>query len=119
MPLIRKIRELLTYIVAGLAVVGGLLLLAGLPHVWYLFVCFSVLLVAALAKMYWSARRSLKVWLLLAAFMIVHCIFYVGILRHVENFPAFLYIITCPIEIMLFATIAKLWLNILPPTARL
>lgn len=117
----RKMGEMVIYVVSAIALVTGLLLLLSTPgvtHAWYSFICFTALLSAVLVKMYWPVRKSVKVWLLLAVFLSVHSLCYVVLLRNVSDWPGYSYLITCPIEVMLFAMIAKVALNVLPPNVK-
>jgi hypothetical protein len=116
----KKVRELLLYIVAGIGVAAGLVAMAGIAtYTWYSFSCFTILLAGVLAKMYWPARKSAKVWLLLALFMAVHIIAYTFLLQRVREWPSLLYLLTGPGEVMLFAVIAKILLDVLPPKVKL
>jgi hypothetical protein len=116
MPLMGKLRELGLYIIVAIGVIaGGLALAAFTSYEWYSFILFSALLAVVLAKMYWQARRVWRLWLLLALFMIAHTGVYVAVLQRVPNWPTISYVITGPLEIMLFATIAWFWLKVNPP----
>jgi hypothetical protein len=115
-------RNLLLYIVIGVGIVGGIITLAiyapKIGHAWFSFVGFTILLVGILVKLYWTARKDLRIWMLLLAFLAIHCGFYTVLLRHSSDWPAFWYVLTGPIEVMVFATIAKIGLNILPRRVR-
>ena len=122
----RKAAELLVYVGVGIGLVAGVLGLAVLRpnisgaqfHVWFLFIVMTAFLLYALVKMYWSARRVRNVWPLLGLFMAAHTVGYVILLRHVSDWPGLWYVFTIPIEIMLFATIARLWLKVNPPNVK-
>jgi hypothetical protein len=49
----------------------------------------------------------------------VHIAGYIVLLNHVREWPAFSYLLTMPIEIMLIAAIVKVFLNVLPPKVKL
>jgi len=123
----RKATELFIYVRVGIGLVAGVLGLAVLRpnisdaqfHIWFSFIFMTALLLYILVKMYWSVRRVRKVWLLLGLFMTAHTTGYVMLLRHVSNWPGLWYVFTVPIEIMLFATIAWLWLKVNPPNVKL
>ena len=116
-------RNVLIYVVTGLGLLAVTLLLAAyapnITHAWFSFGAFTILLVAVLARMYWPVRKSAKVWLLLAFFMVVHIVAYAFLLQRVPRWPSLLYVVTGPVEVMLFATIAKVWLDVLPPKVKL
>ena len=115
-------RDLLLCIAAALAVVIGILFLGSLPgitHAWYSLIFFTAILVAAISKMYWKHRGKARVWPLLGAFIAAHIAAYVMLLHYVPDWPAFLYILTGPAEIVLFILIAKSRLHVLPTTTKL
>ncbi len=117
----------LLYVLIGIALVGGIVALAALRpdissdqfHTWFSFVFFTGILGLVLAKMYWSVRKSAKVWLLLASFMVVHIVAYTFLLQRVRQWPSLLYLLTGPAEVMLFAAIAKILIDVLPPKVNL
>lgn len=116
-------RTILLYIAIGVGFVAGIIALAAyaphITHAWFLFVGSTVLLAIILAKMYWSVRKSIKVWLLLALFLAVHCTCYVMVLRRVSDIPTFSYIFSIPIEVTVFAALAWLWLKVNPAKVKL
>ncbi len=121
-------RDLVLYVAIALTlVVGGTLYIFLVPpqrwihlsYAWYAFIFFTVLLAAALAKMYWFARKKVRLWVLLGAFLAVHSAAYVLLLHYVSGWPTFWYIPSCTAEGMLFIWLAKLWLDVLPSTTKL
>lgn len=113
------LRDFLLYVVIGVALVVGILFLAlvspNISHAWFSFFFFTTLLFVFLARMYWPVRRSVKVWLILALFMALHVGCYVVILHRVHDWPAFWYVLTAPIEVMLAAAIIYKCLKVRPP----
>ncbi len=120
-------RNLLLYVVIGIAFLAGILALAffgqdvsfALLRTWYSFVCFSLLLAAVLVKMYWPVRKSAKVWPLLGILFLIHVGVYVVFLRHVQDWSTLWYLLTTPIEVMIIATIVKICLDVLPPRVKM
>lgn len=86
---------------------------------WFSFAFFTVLLAAVLVRAYWRARRRMKMWLLFTTFMTIHTGAYIVLLLRVTDWSALWYILTGPTEVMIFAAIAKLWLNVMPETTGL
>lgn len=84
-------------------------------HAWFSFFLLTIILVAVLVKMYWPARKSLKLWILMLFLLGMHTVGYVVLLRHVPQWPTYLYLLTIPLEIMFVAATVKACLNILPP----
>lgn len=115
------------YGVVGVALTAGIVALAARRpdisydqfHIWFSFSFFTGILALVLGKMYWPVRKSTRVWLLLAFFMMVHIVVYTFFLQRVREWPSFLYLLTGPAEVMLFAAIAKVLLNVLPPKVKL
>ena len=108
-------RDLLLYaVLAFLVIACGLVLVSYTNQPWTSFIFLTILFTAMLAKMYWPVRRVWRLWLLLAAFMAAHTAAYIVLLRHLPDWPALWYILTMPLEGMLFATIAWLWLKLNP-----
>ncbi len=115
------------YVVIGIVLVAGIVALAALRpdisydqfHIWFSFALFTGILGLVLAKMYWPVRKSAKVWLLLAFFMVVRIVAYTFLLQRVRQWPSLLYLLTGPAEVMLFAAIAKILLDVLPPKVKL
>jgi hypothetical protein len=128
MPLRTETRDLVVsvLVVSGL-VIGGILYAFLVPerfwphltHGWFVFVCMTALLEFILIKMYWPFRRSGKVWLVLGILLLIHIGAYVEVLRHIEDVPVLSYFLTIPAEVMIAATITKIWLNVLPTKVKL
>jgi len=116
-------RTFLLYVVIGIAVVAGILALAAyapnITHAWFSFVGFTSVLAIVLARMYWSARKSAKVWLFLAVFMVIHSGGYVILLRQGADWSGLWYVLTMPIEVMIVIAAIKICLNVMPRKARL
>lgn len=120
-------RDLILYIAIGVGIVTVGTLWAFLmperywPHLtttWFAFIFFTVLLGIFLARFYWTHRKIVKLWLLLGALMAIHTMAYAIFLSYVHQWPALWYLFTMPIEVMLFAVIVKMCLNILPSKFR-
>jgi hypothetical protein len=120
--------DLVLYVAIALAlVIGGALYIFFVPpqrwvhltHTWFAFTFFTVLLAVALAKMYWSARKRAKLWVLLGLFPLAHIAAYVVFLKRVPDWPTFWYIPSYTAEGMLFMVLTKLGLNVMPTTTRL
>ncbi len=90
-----------------------------ISHTWFSFVFFTVLLAIVLIKLYWSARKSAKLWLLLAFAFLVHIVAYAAFLSHVQEWPALWYLLTMPVEVMVFAAIIYKCLKVLPAKVKL
>jgi hypothetical protein len=123
-----SLRDLVLYLGIALAlVIGGTLYIFLVPpqrwihlsYSWSVFVFFTVLLGAALAKMYWGERRRTKIWILLVSFLAAHIAVYVVLLQNVQDWSAFWYVLTGPAEVMAFVAIAKAWLDVMPTTTKL
>jgi uncharacterized transporter YbjL len=127
MSLMQRASQILLYGAVGVASVAGIVALAALRpdisydqfHIWFSFAFFTGILGLVLAKMYWPVRKSAKVWLVLAFFMVVHTVAYTLVLQRVREWPNLLYLLTGPAEVMLFAAIAKFLLDVLPPKVKL
>jgi uncharacterized transporter YbjL len=127
MSLMNRVGGTLRYVVIGIVLVAGIVALAALRpdissdrfHTWFSFFFFTSILGLVLAKMYWPVRKSPKVWLLLAFFMLMHVVAYTFLLQSVRQWPSLLYLLTGPVEVMLFAAIAKILLDVLPPKVKL
>jgi uncharacterized transporter YbjL len=117
----------LLYVLIGTVFVCGIVALAALRpdissdqfHTWFSFVFFTSILGGVLGKMYWSVRKTAKVWLLLSSFMVVHIVAYTFLLQRVRQWPSPLYLLTGPAEVMLFAAIAKMLLDVVPTKVNL
>ncbi len=113
-----RLTDVFLYIGIGILVLVAIVL-SSLNHIsvsrkWSSFTFFTGLLAVALVKMYWSARKDARLWFLLAAVLGLHCAFYVALLDRIGDWPAFSYVISCPLEAMLTILIVKLCLNIMP-----
>lgn len=87
------------------------------PHLtttWFAFIFFTAGFGIFLVKLYWSKRKILKLWLLLGLLMAIHTAAYFIFLSYVHQWPAVWYLLTMPIEAMVFALIVKICLNVLP-----
>lgn len=123
----RKTGQALLYVLIGIALAAGIVALAALrPDItpsqfrtWFSFSFFTSVLCLVLFKLYWPLRKSGRVLSLLIVFIVVHMGAYIFFLVHVPELPSAWYLLTGPIEVMLFATLAKIFLNVLPPRARL
>jgi hypothetical protein len=102
-------RNLLLYAVIGLAFTGAIILLAlvrpNISHTSFSFTFFTALLAIFLARMYWPARKMLKVWLLLSLLFAVHIVAFVTLLHYIREWPAFWYVLIMPVEVMIIAGI--------------
>lgn len=116
-------RDLLIYIAIGVGIVTVGTLWAFLlperywPHLsytWSAFIVFTVVMGVVLAKLYWHKRRMVKLWLLLGLLMAIHTVAYVIFLCYVHSWSALWYVFTMPFEVMLFALVVKVCLNVLP-----
>ena len=116
-------RDLIIYIAIGIGIVMVPTLWMFLvperywPHLtgtWFAFIFFTVVLGLFLVKLYWPHRKMVKLWVLLASLMVNHALAYIIFLSHVHQWPAVWYLLTMPIECMLFALIVKMCLNVLP-----
>ena len=122
-----RLDGLVLYLVIGISLVAGIVALAALRpdisveqfRVWFAFGYFTVVLGLVLAKMYWSVRKSTKAWLLFAVFMALHIAGYALLLQRGMRWPAIFYVVTGPFEVMLFAALAKVVLDLLPPKVNL
>ena len=127
MSLMSRVGGTFLYVVIGIVLVAGIVALAALRpdisydrfHTWFSFAFFTAILGLVLAKMYWPVRKSAKVWLLLALFLAMHIVAYTFLLQRVRQWPSLLYLLTGPAEVMLFAAIAKILLDVLPPKVKL
>jgi hypothetical protein len=116
-------KDLILYIAIGVCIAMGVMFWPYLiperywPHLtttWFAFIFFTAALGIFLVKLYWSKRKILKLWLLLGLLMAIHTTAYVILLSHLHQWPALWYLLTMPIEAMLFALVVKICLNILP-----
>jgi hypothetical protein len=123
MPLKQGTRDFILYIVIGVGLVTiGTLWMFVVPerywlhlnHTWFSFIFFTGLLLIVLAKMYWPVRQNLKIWFLLIVFLAAHFACYVLFLEYVREWPAFWYLLTMPIEVMIFAAITHKFADVLP-----
>ena len=116
-------RDLILYVVIGTLLAAAVMLWPfvipkrlwpHLTHAWFSLIFFTVLLGVVLARLYWQERRSAKLWFLLALLLVFHAMGYGFLLVRVGPWPALWYPLTMPIEVVVFAAIAKMWLNVLP-----
>jgi hypothetical protein len=123
MPLKHRLRDFLLYIVIGIGVVTGALLLAvfapNISRTWFMFIGATVFLCMFISKMYWQYRRSAKLWALLILFLVVHIVVYTITFASLRQFPTILFLFAVPIEIMVVAAVVKLCLNLMPGRVKL
>jgi hypothetical protein len=122
MPLKRAIKDLVLYVAIGIGFVGVVLALAfylpSISHTWFMFIWATAFLSVFISKMYWPHRKSGKLWALLALLLIAHIGSYAAIFDLFPRFPAILLLITVPLEIMVVATIVKVFLNLMPASLK-
>lgn len=121
-----RLRDAALYVVIALCLVGFVGTLAlWLPEkdvpsrAWFVFVVATAFLFFFIGKMYWHKRRSPRVWLLLAAVLVVHVVGYSVLLSYLPNFPDALFLVLVPLEVMLIALIVKLCLKVMPQSVKL
>jgi len=120
------LKQLALYVVLGLAIVGGAVVFGVFTpdqlfptRAWFTFIFATGFLCLFVSKMYWSHRKSRKLWALLALLLIAHVALYKLVLEHFPQFPSILFLVTVPLEIMLAATIVKVCLNVMPGKVKL
>ena len=69
-------RDALLYVGIAVGIVAGILILAvyapHLTHAQFVFIFMTLFLETILVRMYWRFRRSGRVWLVLAALLVIH-----------------------------------------------
>jgi len=123
MPVRHGARDLILYIGIGTALVAVALFLAvflpGISRAWVTFGGATVFLCWFVSSMYWQRRRSPKLWTLLASLLLAHVAFHAVILERFPQFPAILFLLTVPVEVMLVAAIVKACLDVMPNQVKL
>jgi cell division protein FtsW (lipid II flippase) len=122
-PLKQKFSELFLYVVIAIAIVAMTILWAlkgpETSHTWYSFISFTGIFAIVLVKMFWPVRRSWKVWVLLALFLVVHVVFYTLFLQYAQQWPGFWFLLTMPIEVMFVTVLVYKCIRVLPPKVKL
>lgn len=119
-------RDLFAYVAIGLCLAAVAVLSPivipehfWVSHTWYSFIFFTGLLAVVLIKMYWPVKEAARIWLLIALLLAIHTAGYTVLLRHVQEWPAFSYLMTMPIEVIVIAAIIYKCLKVLPPKVRM
>src|SRR5262249_19681867 len=81
---------------------------------WFMFGAFTLVLWAGLAELFWKARHSLRLWLILATALIPHISVYSVLLRLVQPWPISAYLLTLPIVGMIIMYVVWRRLGLLP-----
>lgn len=124
----RKTGELRLYIAIAVGIVlGGTLyeflvperLWPHLTYTWYMFIVETGFLYVFVMKMYWPHRGSSKLWMLLALLLTTHISGFAVLITRAGEFPAIVFFLAAPAEVMVVATVVKVCLDIMPAKVKL
>jgi len=116
--------DLLLCLSIGLAVVALIVLWAFLfPDVklnltWFRFGGFTLVTWLGFVQLYWHARRSPGLWVVLILALIMHTVIYSILLTTINPWPGIAYLFTLPAEAMAIAYVIWREVHVLPGPRR-
>lgn len=117
-----KIRDAMIYAGVSILVMAGIILWAlyvpansGISAKILRLTVATAILYGYIVRWYWKMRNSIRFWLIISGFIVLHLFSFQIILRNMQNIPLFWFILPCLFEGGLIMLVLNFILHVSPP----